>query len=304
MTVKLRLSRGGAKKRPFYRIVVANSQSPRDGKFIDIVGTYDPFTKEEKVGFVPTMGALHEGHLSIVEQSKKQCDITICSIFVNPTQFNNASDLDNYPNTLKADLEKLEQLACDIVYTPTIADLYKNGEKAKEFDFGTLTIGMEGEFRPGHFNGMATIVEKFFNIINPTKAFFGQKDLQQLQIVKALAKQMESDIQIIGIPTIREESGLAKSSRNELLSTSAKQEATLVYKCLKYCKNNQELAIPTLEKYIQEQFKNNTHFKLEYIDFVSLNTLLPITKWKAKNQNAICIAAYIEGVRLIDNIIL
>ncbi|MDC3306293.1 pantoate--beta-alanine ligase, partial [Flavobacteriales bacterium] len=102
------------------------------------------FTKEEKVGFVPTMGALHEGHLSIVEQSKKQCDITICSIFVNPTQFNNASDLDNYPNTLKADLEKLEQLACDIVYTPTIADLYKNGEKAKEFDFGTLTIGMEG----------------------------------------------------------------------------------------------------------------------------------------------------------------
>ena len=262
------------------------------------------FTKEEKVGFVPTMGALHEGHLSIVEQSKKQCDITICSIFVNPTQFNNASDLDNYPNTLKADLEKLEQLACDIVYTPTIADLYKNGEKAKEFDFGTLTIGMEGEFRPGHFNGMATIVEKFFNIINPTKAFFGQKDLQQLQIVKALAKQMESDIQIIGIPTIREESGLAKSSRNELLSTSAKQEATLVYKCLKYCKNNQELAIPNLEKYIQEQFKNNTHFKLEYIDFVSLNTLLPITKWEAKNQNAICIAAYIEGVRLIDNIIL
>ncbi len=256
------------------------------------------------IGFTPTMGALHQGHLQLITESKKQCDISICSIFINPTQFNNPEDLAKYPNTLKIDLEKLEQLACDIVYTPTVEDLYEKDEQAKAFDFGSLTIGMEGEFRPGHFNGMATIVEKFFNIINPTKAFFGQKDLQQLQIVKALVKQMQSDIQIIGIPTIREENGLAKSSRNELLTTSAKQEATLVYKCLQYCKNNQELAIPTLEKYIQEQFKNNSHFKLEYIDFVSLNTLLPITKWEAKNQNAICIAAYIEGVRLIDNIIL
>ena len=262
------------------------------------------FTSAKTIGFIPTMGALHQGHLQLITESKKQCDISICSIFVNPTQFNNPEDLAKYPNTLKIDLEKLEQLACDIVYTPTVEDLYEKDEQAKSFDFGSLTIGMEGEFRPGHFNGMATIVEKFFNIINPTKAFFGQKDLQQLQIVKALAKQMQSDIQIIGIPTIREESRLAKSSRNELLTTSAKQEATLIYKCLQYCKNNQELAIPTLEKYIQEQFKNNTHFKLEYIDFVSLSTLLPITKWEAKNQNAICIAAYIEGVRLIDNIIL
>ncbi len=261
-------------------------------------------TSAKTIGFIPTMGALHQGHLQLITESKNQCDISICSIFVNPTQFNNPEDLAKYPNTLKVDLEKLEQLACDIVYTPTVEDLYEKDEQAKSFDFGSLTIGMEGEFRPGHFNGMATIVEKFFNIINPTKAFFGQKDLQQLQIVKALAKQMQSDIQIIGIPTIREENGLAKSSRNELLTTSAKQEATLVYKCLQYCKNNQELAIPTLEKYIQEQFKNNPHFKLEYIDFVSLSTLLPITKWEAKNQNAICIAAYIEGVRLIDNIIL
>jgi len=256
------------------------------------------------LGFVPTMGALHEGHLSLVQLSLDRGAKTLVSIYVNPTQFNNPEDLAKYPNTLKADLEKLEQLDCDIVYTPTIEDLYDKNEQAKSFDFGSLTIGMEGEFRPGHFNGMATIVEKFFNIINPTKAFFGQKDLQQLQIVKALAKQMQSNIQIIGIPTIREESGLAKSSRNELLTTSAKQEATLVYKCLQYCQNNQDLAIPSLEKYIQEQFNNNPHFKLEYIAFVSLSTLLPTTKWEAKNQNAICIAAYIEGVRLIDNIIL
>jgi pantoate--beta-alanine ligase len=250
------------------------------------------------------MGALHQGHLQLISAANKQCDISICSIFVNPTQFNNAEDLANYPNTLKADLEKLEQLACDIVYTPTIDDLYTKGEKAKSFDFGSLANTMEGKFRPGHFNGMATIVEKFFNIINPTIAFFGQKDLQQLQIVKSLTQQMQSDIQIIGIATIREETGLAKSSRNKLLSTSAKQEAILIYACLQYCKDNQQLGIKNLQDYIQKQFSKKTKFKLEYAEFVSLQTLLPISEWEAKNKNAICIAAYIEGVRLIDNIIL
>ena len=165
------------------------------------------FDSENSVGFTPTMGALHSGHLQLIESSKRECDISICSIFVNPTQFNNSGDLEKYPNTLKADLRKLKKVNCDIVYTPFIDDLYAKGEKAKEFNFGSLAASMEGEYRPGHFNGMATIVEKFFNIINPTKAFFGQKDLQQLQIVKALVKQMQSDIEIIGIPTIREGSG-------------------------------------------------------------------------------------------------
>jgi pantoate--beta-alanine ligase len=173
--------------------------------------------QRKSIGFVPTMGALHSGHLHLIEGSKKECEITICSIFVNPAQFNNADDFASYPKPLDADLEKLQNLGCDIVYTPTIADLYTKEEKTKEFYFGTLASDMEGKFRPGHFNGMATVVEKFFNIINPTIAFFGQKDLQQLQIIKALVKQMKSPIKVVGVPTIREKNGLAKSSRNKLL---------------------------------------------------------------------------------------
>jgi pantoate--beta-alanine ligase len=261
-------------------------------------------TKEKTIGFIPTMGALHQGHLSLIEESKEKCDITICSIFVNPTQFNNERDLVNYPNTINTDLEKLEQLACDVVYIPAIEDLYENGEKAKTFDFGSLTTSMEGEFRPGHFSGMATIVEKLFNIIHPTIAFFGQKDLQQLQIVKALVKQMKSTIRIEGVPTIREENGLAKSSRNKLLSENAKTEAILIYNCLNYCKNNKKKGIPYLKHYITRQFEQHKNFKLEYAEIVSLNTMRQIERWQSKNENAICIAAYHSGVRLIDNIIL
>ena len=262
------------------------------------------FHSEKSVGFTPTMGALHSGHMQLIESSKIECDITICSIFVNPTQFNNSGDLEKYPNTLKADLEKLKKVNCDIVYTPTIDDLYAKGEKAKEFNFGSLAASMEGEYRAGHFNGMATIVEKFFNIINPTKAFFGQKDLQQLQIVKALVKQMQSDIKIIGIPTIREGSGLAKSSRNSLLSANAKTEALLISKCLNFCTENKSLGISELQKYIKSAFEKSRNLELEYAEFVSLNQMKEIKEWEVENQSAVCIAAYIYGVRLIDNIIL
>ena len=260
--------------------------------------------EEKSVGFVPTMGALHSGHLHLIEKTKKECEITICSIFVNPTQFNNADDFENYPKPLNTDLEKLQNLGCDIVYTPTITDLYAKEEKAKEFDFGTLASGMEGRFRPGHFNGMATIIEKFFNIISPTKAFFGQKDLQQLQIVKALVKQMNASIEIVSIPTVREKNGLAKSSRNNLLSESAKNNAALIYNCLYYCKKNKEKGISELKSYIQNQFEQHRNFKLEYAEIVVLNTMRPAEEWRGENKNAICIAAYHSGVRLIDNIIL
>ena len=164
------------------------------------------------------MGALHEGHLKLIQRAKSECTTAIASIFVNPTQFNNINDFKNYPNTLDSDLTKLQTLNCDIVYIPTTKDIYNDREKGKKFNFGTLAESMEGAYRPGHFNGMATVVEKFFNIIKPTKAFFGQKDLQQLQIVKHLVKQMNFPIEIISIPTVREDNGLAKSSRNNLLS--------------------------------------------------------------------------------------
>ena len=260
------------------------------------------FRQNKTIGFVPTMGALHSGHLKLIKAAKKECSITICSIFVNPTQFNNPNDFSNYPKTLNTDLEKLEKLNCDIVYTPNVNDLYKKGEKVKEFNFGAMTSVMEGKFRIGHFNGMATVVEKFFKIIKPTKAFFGQKDLQQLQIVKTLVKQMNVAIEIISIPTAREKNGLAKSSRNKLLSDYEKNKSSLIYKCLKYCAHNKEKEIAELKIFIKTQFKKETDITLEYVEFVNLNTMLPIKKWE--KENAICIAAYLNSVRLIDNIIL
>tara|TARA_B100001250_G_C19635546_1_gene715776 strand:+ start:15 stop:851 length:837 start_codon:yes stop_codon:yes gene_type:complete len=270
-------------------------------KFLDYLNSS---RGQKTVGFIPTMGGLHSGHLKLIKASKKECEITICSIFVNPTQFNNNKDFEKYPNTLEEDILKLQKLNCDIIYTPTINQVYDQKEKAKEFNFGTLASSLEGEFRPGHFNGMATVVEKFFNLVKPTKAFFGQKDLQQLQIVKQLAKQINSPIEIKGIETVREKNGLAKSSRNSLLSDKGKENAALIYYCLNYCSNNKEKPISELKEYIHNQFNQQQDLKLEYFEIVNLNTMLPINKWQRENNNAICIAAYVDQVRLIDNIIL
>ncbi len=262
------------------------------------------FVNIKTIGFTPTMGALHEGHLHLIEQSNLKCDISICSIFVNPTQFNNSTDLANYPNTLITDLERLEKVKCNIVYTPDADDLYDKGEGAKSYDFGTLSNSLEGKFRPGHFNGMATIIEKLLNIINPKIAFFGQKDLQQLYIVKELVKQMKSATCIIGVETVREKNGLAKSSRNKLLSENAKEEASLIYNCLEYCKKNKGDGITTLKLHIQKQFSKHEKITLEYAEFVAIKTMLPINSWGNENENAVCISAYHSEVRLIDNIIL
>ena len=262
------------------------------------------FGNGKTIGFTPTMGALHLGHMHLIEQSNLKCDISICSIFVNPTQFNNPNDLAKYPNTLTTDLEMLEKVKCDIVYNPPVNDLYAKGEAAKSYDFGSLTTGLEGKFRPGHFDGMATIIEKLLNIIKPTIAFFGQKDLQQLYIVKDLAEQMQSNTLIEGVETVRGKSGLAKSSRNKLLSESSKKEASLIYNCLNYCKNNKEDGVSKLKIYIQQEFLKHENFTLEYAEFVALNTMLPINDWGRVNKNAVCISAYHSGVRLIDNIIL
>ena len=258
---------------------------------------------EKSIGFVPTMEALHEGHLELITASN-ECEITICSIFINPTQFNNDSDFLNYPKTIEKDLKKLKELNCDIVYTPSIKDLYNDKEKAKKFNFGTLVKNMEGKFRVGHFNGMATVVEKFFKIIKPNKAYFGQKDLQQLQIVKELVKQMNLYIEVKSISTVREKNGLAKSSRNKLLSKEQKNNAALIYYCLNYCLKNKTKGIKKLKSYIQTKFKQQKNLKLEYVEFVNLQSMLPIKKWQNEKENAVCIAAYIDDVRLIDNIIL
>ena len=270
----------------------------------EILSLLHNYNKKKSIGFVPTMGALHKGHVSLIERSKKDCDITVCSIFVNPTQFNSQEDFKNYPKEIHVDILKLQKANCDIVFVPEKSDLYSKNEKAKEYNFGKLSSVMEGEYRIGHFNGMATIVEKFLNIIQPTKAFFGEKDLQQLQIVKELVKKEKISTEIIGISTIRELNGLAKSSRNKLLTVKQKIEASLIYECLCYCKENKNLGITKLKDYISTIFNKNNYVALEYVEFVSLKTLQPIQSWNEDNTNAICIAAYVNHVRLIDNIIL
>ena len=262
------------------------------------------FNKSLTIGFVPTMGALHEGHMKLLKEAKKKCNISIVSIFVNSRQFNNEKDFKRYPRNIDSDINVVKNVKCDILYCPDQIDLYEKNEKTKKFNFGSLTKNMEGKYRPGHFDGMATVVEKLLNIINPNYAFFGQKDLQQLQIVKSLVKQKKIDTKIIGVPTVREKNGLALSSRNKHLNKKNLQDATLIYKCLIYCKKNQHLSINKLKKYVTDKFSKHEEFKLDYIEFVDLKTLNPIKVLGIKKQNAICIAAYLNDIRLIDNIIL
>ena len=260
--------------------------------------------KDIKIGFVPTMGALHEGHISLILTSKTKCDITICSIFVNPTQFNDKSDYTNYPIDLKSDLKKLSKIECDIVYTPKSSDLYAVDEIAKKYDFNGLEKKLEGKYRPGHFNGVATIVEKLFNIIQPNYAFFGEKDLQQLFIIKKLVEIKKIKTKIIGCPTIREKSGLAKSSRNQLLSKIDFKKSSNVYKQLIFTKANYTTKSFKEIKYIVNYNLKKLNFEIDYFEFIDMKTL-EIHKRKIKGvQYAVCIAVVISKIRLIDNIIL
>jgi len=260
--------------------------------------------KDKIVSLVPTMGCLHEGHLSLLQKAKESSDIVVCSIFVNPTQFNNPSDLEKYPRTTEIDINILTEKKCTILYLPEASDLYQENEQAKQFYFDGLDNFMEGEGRKGHFNGVATIVEKLFRIISPEKAFFGEKDLQQLQIIKYIIKQLHIPIEIIGVPTKREESGLAMSSRNKLLSEKNLQKATLIYQTLQFIEENSgNFTLVELKKLAIERFSNQIDLNLEYLEIVSLEKLQPISEFRNKNENAACIAASISSVRLIDNII-
>ena len=261
-------------------------------------------SEENVIAFVPTMGSLHDGHISLIKKAKSSSDLVVCSIFVNPTQFNNSIDLEKYPRTIERDIEILEQENCDILYLPEVSDLYSENEKAKHFDFNGLDNFMEGVGRKGHFDGVATIVEKLFRIINPDKAFFGEKDLQQLQIIRHITKQLNLEIEIIGVPTKREISGLAMSSRNKRLSETNLQKANLINETLHFIKENSSRYSPEELKQLSiDKFNNQSELKLEYLEIVSLEKLQPISKLRTKNENAVCIAASISSVRLIDNII-
>jgi len=258
----------------------------------------------KSVGFVPTMGALHEGHISLVKESKKNCDITIVSIFVNPTQFNNSKDLEKYPRTFETDKVILEKAETDVIFYPSEKEMYPEKD-SRIFDFGILDKVMEGAFRPGHFNGVAQIVSKLFEIIKPQKAFFGLKDFQQLAIIKSLVNNyMPSyNIEIIPCEIIRENGGLAMSSRNELLSAEQREEAQKINKILKKSvENSLNKSIEQIKTEVISSINESKYLKVEYFEIVDDISLTQISNIENSDNAIGCIAVFCGNIRLIDNI--
>jgi pantoate--beta-alanine ligase len=255
------------------------------------------------VGFVPTMGALHEGHGSLITSAKKNNQLVICSIFVNPTQFNKAEDLEKYPRKEKEDILLLESFECDYLFMPTTDEIYKN-YNFPGIELNELEHVMEGKFRPGHFQGVCQIVYRLFDLVKPTKAYFGLKDFQQVAVIKYMTSFFKLPIEIVACPTIREENGLALSSRNLRLSEIEKQDALIIFKTLDFIKKNltQSESVYELKNKALEIFKAGK-LTLEYLEIVDQNTLTLLDE-KNKSNLVACIAAYNNHIRLIDNMIL
>ncbi|MCB9202175.1 MAG: pantoate--beta-alanine ligase [Flavobacteriales bacterium] len=259
--------------------------------------------KENKsIGFVPTMGALHQGHLSLISESVKNNDVCICSIYVNPTQFNNEDDLAKYPKTLEQDIQKLESANCFAVYVPKNEDIYPEGFTKKKYDFGGLDNVMEGKFREGHFDGVAEVVLRLFSQVQPNNAYFGEKDFQQLQIIKLITKQEKLDIQIHGMPILREKSGLAMSSRNQRLNENEKEEASKIYSILQQAKKwFLDYSISEVIQKVEKEF-SKTSMKLEYFQICEEETLQEARENNPKKKYRMFVAVFMNNVRLIDTI--
>ena len=257
----------------------------------------------QKIGFAPTMGALHEGHLSLYEKARKENDIVISSIFVNPTQFNNPKDLEKYPRTIEKDIELLQQTQnVDAVYIPQIEDIYSNGLERKNYDFEGLENEMEGKFRPGHFDGVGTVVEELFRQVQPNNAYFGEKDFQQLMIIKKLVEKLSLPINIIGMPIYREKNGLAMSSRNMRLTTEQRETAKIIFEILVKVKGLfHQQTLDEVHQFVENTLKNSD-FELEYFIIANENTLREISEIKSNETYRAFIVVVIDGVRLIDNI--
>jgi pantoate--beta-alanine ligase len=271
----------------------------------DLSAFLSPLIKQNKsIGFVPTMGALHQGHLSLLKNSLSENDVTVMSIFVNPTQFNNAEDLDKYPRTLDRDVQIMQDLSNKIiVYAPEVADIYEGNTVSENFDYDGLENQMEGKHRPGHFDGVGTIVKRLFEIVQPNKAYFGEKDFQQLQIVKKLVSKHNIPVEVIGCPIHREANGLAMSSRNERLSESAREKAAVIYQILKKAKDFfQSHSAEETTTFVENEFEKHPEFELEYFEIADEETLLSAETKDVTKKYRGFIAVFIEKIRLIDNI--
>lgn len=276
--------------------------------FYSIAETQNYLKAQQKtgktIGFVPTMGALHAGHISLIEASKQENSLTVCSIFVNPTQFNNPDDLKGYPRTLEKDSEMLLEVGCDVVFAPSAEEMYPSLPKIK-LNFGSLENVMEGKFRPGHFNGVGIVVSKLFHIVKPDKAYFGLKDLQQVAVIRKMVSDFSFDLQIIPCATLREADGLAMSSRNMRLSIEARAMAPNIYKTLQLAKEKLQIGTSSKETLglVNSFLSTIPAIELEYLEIADFDTLEPIEQAGAIGKTAVCIAAFLGGVRLIDNVV-
>ncbi|MBC7758495.1 MAG: pantoate--beta-alanine ligase [Phormidesmis sp. FL-bin-119] len=255
------------------------------------------------IGFVPTMGALHEGHLSLIDAARTKADVVVCSIFVNPTQFNDKKDLENYPRPIEDDIKKLEGANCDVLFLPEVDEMYNSNDNwhIKLNDFDTI---LEGEIRPGHYQGVTQIVKKLFDIVRPDYAFFGQKDFQQFVVISYMVKKLGINIQLIRCPIIRENDGLAMSSRNVYLSKEDRQNALSLFSSLTRAKEEfGHLSIPQVKKNAMDYLSNAVGIKVEYFEFYDINTFEPASSKQAENVIAL-VAARVGDIRIIDNMIL
>lgn len=256
----------------------------------------------KSVGLVPTMGALHAGHASLVERAVKENDVVVVSVFVNPTQFNDKNDLKNYPRTLDADCALLEKIGATVAFAPSVEEMYPE-EDTRQFSFAPLDTVMEGACRPGHFNGVAQIVSKLFYAVEPDRAYFGEKDFQQLAIIREMVRQLDMRIEIVGCPIVREEDGLAMSSRNTLLSEDERERALTISSTLfasaDFAKIN---TLAATKAFVEDMINDTPGLELEYYQIVDGNTLQEIGEWKDSDYVVGCIALFCGNVRLIDNI--
>lgn len=260
--------------------------------------------EDKTIGFVATMGALHYGHMELIRQSREENSITVCSIFVNPTQFNNPKDLEKYPRFIEKDIQMLVKNHCEVLFNPQVKEMYLPNEPLLPIDLKNIDKRFEGEFRPGHFAGVATVVKKFFDIIEPNKAYFGMKDYQQVLVIKEVDKQYKMGVDVVGAETVRNKEGLAMSSRNYRLSEEELKRATIIYQTFIWAKENlQTLAISEIEKQAITKINAVEGAEVEYFNLANANTLDVLEK--LENQQVVAITAVnMNGVRLIDNMLL
>lgn len=256
-------------------------------------------------GLVPTMGALHAGHIALLKQARLDNDLIVCSVYVNPTQFNNRQDLDKYPRNLEQDIQLLERADCDVLFCPDDKVMYpRSQEHTLKMDFGPMSCVLEGEFRPGHFSGVGLVVAKLLNIVRPDRAYFGQKDLQQCSIVNKLIKDLFLEVELVTVPTVREQSGLAMSSRNKRLTTEGRKMAANLYAALQVVQEalNQKIPVEKARQQGYDVIARHPKIQLEYLEVIDRDRFEIVTEARLKERLSVCIAAYVDGVRLIDNV--